>query len=35
MDRDGMITMRMRELDRLKVIQAVGDGPLIPWRAAE
>jgi hypothetical protein len=29
------ITMSMRELDRLKVIQAVADGLLMPWRAAE
>src|SRR5260370_4534451 len=29
------ITMTMRELDRLKVIQAVADGMLKPWRAAQ
>ncbi|POR51472.1 helix-turn-helix protein [Paraburkholderia eburnea] len=29
------ITMTMRELDRLKVIQDVIDGRLKPWRAAE
>ena len=29
------ITMTMRELDRYKVIQAVADGMLNPWRAAE
>ena len=29
------ITMTMRELDRLKVIQDVVDGRLKPWRAAE
>jgi hypothetical protein len=27
--------MTMRELDRLKVIEAVVDGRLMPWRAAE
>jgi Helix-turn-helix domain len=31
----GTITMTMREIDRLKVIQAVVDGMLMPWRAAE
>jgi transposase len=35
MDRDGMITMSMQEFDRLKAIQAVADGLLMPWRAAE
>src|SRR6202795_911743 len=35
MDRTGMITMSMRELDRLKAIQAVAEGLLMPWRAAE
>src|SRR5260370_28573293 len=35
MDRTGMITMSMRELDRLKAIQAVAEGLLIPWRAAD
>ncbi|PAJ77119.1 integrase, partial [Burkholderia ubonensis] len=27
--------MSMRELDRLKVVEAVVDGRLMPWRAAE
>lgn len=31
----GMISMSMRELDRLKVIEAVVEGRLMPWRAAE
>ncbi|MBN3856683.1 ISNCY family transposase [Paraburkholderia sp. Ac-20340] len=31
----GMITMSMRELDRLKVIEAVAEARLMPWRAAE
>jgi hypothetical protein len=31
----GMINMSMRELDRLKVIEAVVEGRLMPWRAAE
>src|SRR5260370_2109294 len=35
MDRTGMITMSMHELDRLKAIQAVAEGLLMPWRAAE
>jgi transposase len=35
MDRTGAITMTMRELDRLKIIQAVVDGNLKPGRAAE
>jgi hypothetical protein len=35
MERDGMVTMSMRELDQLKAIQAVADGLLMPWRAAE
>jgi hypothetical protein len=35
MDERGLITMSMRELDRLKIIQAVADGMLMPWRAAE
>jgi hypothetical protein len=35
MDERGLITMSMRELDRLKIIQAVADGRLMPWRAAE
>ena len=29
-----LVTLNMRELDRLKVIQAVADGMLKPWRAA-
>jgi hypothetical protein len=29
------ITMTMRELDRFKVIQAVADGVLKPWRATQ
>lgn len=29
------ITMTMRELDRLKVIQSVADSGLMVWRAAE
>jgi transposase len=35
MNKNGTITMAMRELDRLKVIQAVIDGTLKPGRAAE
>ncbi|WP_321782062.1 ISNCY family transposase [Paraburkholderia sp. J94] len=31
----GMITMSMRELDRLTVIEAVVEARLMPWRAAE
>lgn len=31
----GVITMSMREVDRLKVIQAVADGNLRPRHAAE
>ncbi len=31
----GTITMKMQEVDRLKVIQAVVDGLLMPWKAAE
>lgn len=31
----GMITMSMREIDRLKIIQAIVDGNLKPIRAAE
>ncbi|MFC0696083.1 ISNCY family transposase [Paraburkholderia humisilvae] len=30
-----MITMSMHEVDRLKVIQGVVDGNVMPWRAAE
>ena len=33
--RSGLITMSMRELDRLKVIEAVVEQRLMPWRAAE
>ena len=29
------ITMTMREVDRLKVVEAVVDGRLMTWRAAE
>uniref|UniRef100_UPI0009ECAA62 helix-turn-helix domain-containing protein n=1 Tax=Caballeronia cordobensis TaxID=1353886 RepID=UPI0009ECAA62 len=29
------IIVSMREVDRLKVIEAVVDGRLMPWRAAE
>ena len=32
---NGIISMSMRELDRLKVIEAVVEGRLMPWRAAE
>ncbi len=35
MSHSGSITMSMRELGRIKVIQAVIDGVLMPWRAAE
>lgn len=35
MDRTGMITMSMREVDRLRAIQSVVDGRLMPWREAE
>ena len=35
MNKNGTITMAMRELDRLKVIQSVIDGTLKPGRAAE
>ena len=35
MNMNGTITMAMRELDRLKVIQAVIDGTVKPGRAAE
>lgn len=35
MNQNGTITMAMRELDRLKIIQAVIDGSLKPSRAAE
>ncbi|WP_354677859.1 ISNCY family transposase [Cupriavidus plantarum] len=31
----GLVTMSMREIDRMKVIQAVADGHLARWRAAE
>src|SRR5687767_13867805 len=32
---DAVITVTMREIDRLKTVQAVVDGALKPWRAAE
>ena len=35
MTRSGLITMSMRELDRVKVIEAVVEQRLMPWRAAE
>ena len=35
MHRQGLVTMSMREVDRMKVIQAVADGHLARWRAAE
>jgi len=35
MDHSGSITMSMRELGRIKIIQSVIDGLLMPWRAAE
>ena len=35
MNRTGIVTMSMQELDRIKVIQAVVDGNLKPGRAAE
>lgn len=35
MAQPGTITMSMRELDRLTVIQAVIEERLMPWRAAE
>jgi len=35
MDRTGMITMSMRELDRLKLVQAIVETGLKPGRAAE
>lgn len=35
MNRNGTITMAIRELDRLKIIQAVVDGTLRPWHAAQ
>src|ERR1700754_3075163 len=35
MGNTGLITMSMRELDRLKVIEAVVEQRLMPWRAAE
>lgn len=31
----GMLTMSMRELDRLKVIEAVAEARLMPWRTDE
>lgn len=35
MTRSGLITMSMRELERVKVIEAVVEQRLMPWRAAE
>ena len=35
MTRSGTITMSMRELERMKVIEAVGEERLMTWRAAE
>lgn len=35
MSKPETITMTMRELDRLKVIQSVADSGLTVWRAAE
>jgi transposase len=35
MHRSALVTLNMRELDRLKVIQAVVDSGLKPGRAAE
>jgi hypothetical protein len=35
MAKNGTITMSMREIDRLKLIQAIVDGNLKPMRAAE
>jgi transposase len=35
MNATGTITMTMREVDRFKVIQAVTEARLMPWRAAE
>ncbi len=35
MARPDLVTMSMRELDRLKVVEAVVRGELKPWRAAE
>ena len=35
MTRIGTITMSMRELDRLKVVEAVAEARLMTWRAAE
>ncbi|QNT25541.1 ISNCY family transposase [Ralstonia solanacearum] len=35
MHEQGLLTMSMREVDRMKVIQAVADGHLARWRAAE
>ncbi|KML55408.1 hypothetical protein VL15_18590 [Burkholderia cepacia] len=34
-DHPGLITMSMRELDRLKVVEAVVEQHLMPWRAAD
>ena len=35
MGQPGLIAMSMRELDRLKVVEAVIEQRLMPWRAAE
>nr|WP_230946192.1 ISNCY family transposase [Burkholderia cepacia] len=35
MGQPGLITMSMRELDRLKVVEALIEQHLMPWRAAE
>ena len=35
MDRNGMITMSMRQLERFKIVLSVVDGVLKPWCAAE
>lgn len=35
MNERGFVTGSMRELERLKPIQAVAEGLLMPWRAAE
>jgi site-specific recombinase XerD len=35
MTTSGTISMTMREVDRLRTIQSVVDGMLMPWQAAE
>lgn len=35
MAQPGTITMTMREVDRLRIIQSLADGLLMPWQAAE